>query len=49
VVVGYGTIVVKDLTSSITTVKAEELIKSKITVEDQDQLVNEYLDKVVEQ
>jgi F-type H+-transporting ATPase subunit b len=29
--------------------KAEELIKSKITVEDQDQLVNEYLDKVVEQ
>lgn len=30
-------------------IKAEELIKSKITVEDQDQLVNEYLDKVVEQ
>jgi len=29
--------------------KAEELIKSKITVEDQNQLVNEYLDKVVEQ
>jgi F-type H+-transporting ATPase subunit b len=29
-------------------VKAEELIKSKITVEDQNQLVNEYLDKVVE-
>jgi F-type H+-transporting ATPase subunit b len=29
--------------------KAEELIKSKITIEDQNQLVNEYLDKVVEQ
>jgi len=29
--------------------KAEELIKSKITVEDQNLLVNEYLDKVVEQ
>ncbi|MCJ7771901.1 MAG: ATP synthase F0 subunit B [Desulfobacterales bacterium] len=28
--------------------KAEELIKNKITVEDQNQLVNEYLDKVVE-
>jgi len=29
--------------------KAEELIKSKITVEDQNQLVDEYLDKVVQQ
>lgn len=29
--------------------KAEELIKAKITVDDQNQLVNEYLDKVVEQ
>jgi len=29
--------------------KAEELIRSKITVEDQNLLVNEYLDKVVEQ
>ena len=29
--------------------KAEELIKNKITVEDQNLLVNEYLDKVVEQ
>jgi F-type H+-transporting ATPase subunit b len=29
--------------------KAEELIKRKITVEDQNLLVNEYLDKVVEQ
>lgn len=29
--------------------KAEDLIRSKITLEDQNQLVNEYLDKVVEQ
>jgi len=30
-------------------IKAEELIRGKITIEDQNQLVNEYLDKVVEQ
>ncbi len=30
-------------------IKAEEIIRRKITLEDQNQLVNEYIDKVVEQ